>query len=124
MIEKDGFDFSFDPKGCSNCEGYCCSGESGYIWLSKKEIEDIAVFLGVQVGEFLEHHCIKVGYKYSLKEYIDDKKGSCCIFFDTITNRCSVYEVRPSQCKKFPFWDSFKQQKNKVFTECPYTYKL
>lgn len=124
MTFKEGFSFSFEESGCDECQGHCCTGESGYIWLSKKEIDEIARFLGLEVAQFLEMKCIKVGYKYSLKEYVDEKKGSCCIFFDTITNRCAVYEVRPSQCRDFPFWESFKQEKDKVFIECPYTYKL
>ena len=36
---KSGFGYSFDPSKCSVCKGKCCIGESGYIWISKSEIE-------------------------------------------------------------------------------------
>ena len=28
-----------------------------------------------------------------------------CPFLDTATNRCTVYQARPVQCRTFPFWD-------------------
>ena len=29
-----------------------------------------------------------------------------CIFLDSKTRKCMVYEARPRQCKTWPFWDS------------------
>ncbi len=35
IVTKEGFDFTFDPIGCETCEGNCCIGESGNIWINK-----------------------------------------------------------------------------------------
>jgi Fe-S-cluster containining protein len=43
-----------------------------------------------------------VGARRSLVEYSDGD----CIFLDPKTRGCSVYEVRPKQCRTWPFWPS------------------
>jgi len=42
LIKKDGFNFAFKPSVCSICQGNCCIGEKGYIWIDMSEIEDLA----------------------------------------------------------------------------------
>jgi len=49
MIREEGYNFSFMPSACVSCGGACCIGESGYIWVNYKEIEDIANFLGLSI---------------------------------------------------------------------------
>lgn len=124
MMVKEGFDFSFDEGGCALCGGHCCTGESGYIWLSSGDVEAIADFLGADRESFLREYCLKVGYKYSLKEKDVLESGSACIFFDTDLKRCQIYDLRPKQCRDFPFWESFKTNKDEVYKECPYVKKL
>ncbi len=114
IIKKDGFDFAFDPAQCANCEGDCCRGESGYIWVNPKEMERIARFLKISIEEFKQEYLKKVGYRYSIKEI--QKNGEFfCLFFD---QGCEIYEVRPSQCRSYPFWDHFKTNKEEVCKEC------
>jgi len=113
MIFKDGFDYGFDPSKCSECEGNCCIGESGYIWVNKEEIKNISKFLGISEEEFIKTYLIKVGYKYSIKEK-KYKDGYACIFFE---NGCKIYDVRPTQCRTYPFWDYFKTHKE-YLKEC------
>ena len=115
LISKEGFSYRFDPKACMECNGNCCIGESGYIWVSPVEIKEIAKFLGIDEKEFKERYLIKIGYKYSIKEK-PYKDGFACIFFD---NGCKIYEVRPKQCRSFPFWDYFKTHLNELIKECP-----
>jgi len=117
IIEKEGFPYKFDADACKECEGNCCIGESGYIWVSPLEIKDIANFLKIDEEVFRNRFLIKVGYKYSIKER-PYKNGYACIFFD---NGCTIYPVRPKQCRTFPFWEHFKERKNLEFLlkECP-----
>ncbi len=118
LVKKDGFKFAFDASACERCEGRCCTGESGYIWCSVKEMQDIAKFLGLEFSEFTSKYIKKVGYKYSLIEQkVEDSFE--CIFFDSKLKRCSIYEVRPKQCRTYPFWDSFKDEIDEVVKECP-----
>ncbi len=119
IITKDGFDFGFDPKMCKECGGGCCTGESGYVWVNSKEIENIAKFLKISVEEFKQKYLIKVNGKFSIKEKKLSPNNYACLFFDTNTNKCSIYEVRPIQCSTFPFWEFFKNNKKEVKKECP-----
>ncbi|MDO5046304.1 YkgJ family cysteine cluster protein [Campylobacter sp.] len=117
MIKKSGFEYEFDFSKCSECGGKCCTGESGYIWISPCEIEALAGFLKLSVDEFKREFLQKCGYKFSIKEKIY-KDGYACIFFDEINQNCSVYEFRPKQCETFPFWDYFKTHFNELEEEC------
>jgi Fe-S-cluster containining protein len=115
IIQKEGFNYKFDTDACKNCEGNCCIGESGYIWVSPKEIKEIASFLGIDEEIFKSRFLIKVGYRFSLKEK-PYKDGFACIFFE---NGCKIYPVRPLQCRTFPFWDYFKDHLDELKKECP-----
>jgi Fe-S-cluster containining protein len=118
MIKKNGFKFAFDPLACGSCEGRCCTGESGYVWITPKEMQEVAKLLDMGFDEFTSSYVKKVGYRYSL---VEKKVGASyeCIFFDSKLKRCSIYEARPKQCRTFPFWDSFKDNIDEVVKECP-----
>ena len=117
-IFKEGFGFSFDSKACETCEGNCCIGESGYIWVSPTDIQNIAGFLSEDIDKFYEKYIQKVKYKFSLKE-IEYNDGLKCVFFDEQKKGCSIYPVRPIQCRTFPFWEHFKKNIKEVEDECP-----
>lgn len=119
LLKKSGFDFSFNPKLCSECEGDCCIGESGFIWINLDEIETLANYLNLSTKEVREKFLIKIKYRYSIKEIELSENNYACIFFDLEQKHCSIYEVRPKQCKDFPFWDYFKDKKEEVKEECP-----
>ncbi len=119
IIEKDNYPYKFDATVCSNCDGNCCIGESGYIWISKKEIENLALFLNISIEELGIKYLLKVGYKYSLKEKKISNNNYACIFFDLKQKKCSIYDVRPNQCRTFPFWEYFKNNVKEVQQECP-----
>lgn len=119
IVKKEGFDFGFDPSGCDTCAGNCCIGESGYIWINKSEIETLANHLNMSIENLSNKYLFKVGYKFSIKEKQLDNNNYACAFFDLEKKCCSIYEARPIQCRTFPFWDYFKQNKEEVFKECP-----
>ena len=115
IISKEGFSYKFNQNACMECEGNCCIGESGYIWVTPKEIKEIAKFLNMDTEKFKELYLIKVGYKYSIKEK-PYKNGFACIFFN---KGCTIYPVRPKQCRTYPFWDYFKTHLDELIKECP-----
>ena len=119
MIKKDGFEFGFDEIKCASCDGNCCIGESGYIWITPLEIESLALFLKLSVSEVKKKYLDKIRYKYSIKEIKTKKDNYSCVFFDLEFRRCSIYDLRPSQCRSFPFWEHFKKNKEEVIKECP-----
>lgn len=117
-MRKDGFAYAFDPSKCETCEGRCCTGESGYIYISQEEILNIAALLQLDIPTFVETYLFKKGYKYSIKEVVHEGSNDC-IFFDRKINGCSIYEARPTQCRTFPFWDYFRQRVDELKQECP-----
>jgi len=118
LIEKEGFSFKFNPLACIECGGRCCIGESGYIWVKYKEIEKISNYLNLKIEEFAIKYLKRVKSRYSLKEIEIDKNNFACIFFDTLSKRCQIYQVRPIQCQKYPFWDIYKNNIEEVKKEC------
>jgi len=117
-MKKEGFSFAFNPKACETCEGNCCIGESGYVWVTPAEIKAIAAFLKMDETRFKKEHLRKMQYRYSLKERQIGESYEC-EFFDKTKRGCTIYEVRPSQCRTFPFWDYFKSHVREVEEECP-----
>ncbi|GIK16647.1 MAG: zinc/iron-chelating domain-containing protein [Planctomycetota bacterium] len=93
----DGLQFS-----CTQC-GNCCSGPPGYVWVTKEDIRAIAAHLGREDGTLDRSEVRGVGGRYSLTE----KPGGDCIFLERRDGKayCSVYPVRPIQCRTWPFWD-------------------
>ena len=118
LMKEDGFTYAFNPQACDSCEGKCCTGESGYIYVTKIEIEKIALLLKIDVKEFVNQYLFKKMYKYSIKE---KKIGESyeCIFYDSTKNGCTIYDARPLQCKTFPFWDYYKTRVDELKLECP-----
>jgi Fe-S-cluster containining protein len=84
---------------CTEC-GNCCTDTSGYVELTEEEAGKIAKFWGLSETEFLEKFIEVPGNAASL-HLISHQNGDC-IFL--VENRCSVYLVRPLQCRTFPFW--------------------
>lgn len=118
IIKEDGFSYAFETSACASCEGRCCTGESGNIFVTADEIKKIAKLLQVKEKKFIVSYLEKRGYKYSLKERIVGLSHDC-IFFDRAIGGCTIYEARPKQCITFPFWDYFKNNLDELKAECP-----
>ena len=103
---------------CAQC-GNCCTGGPGYVWISKDEIVKLAAHLKLTPEETVERYCRKVDGKFSLKERRTPAGLYDCIFLKDIKvshrdgegneikhtiRACSVYPVRPLQCRTWPFW--------------------
>ena len=86
---------------CTDC-GNCGTGAPGYVWVNKAEIEAIARLVHVDLGTFEKKYLRRVGIRYSLVEF----RNGDCVFFDPEKRTCGIYEVRPRQCRTWPFWPS------------------
>jgi Fe-S-cluster containining protein len=118
LMSQEGYPYKFNPSACETCQGKCCTGESGYIYVNMSEIENIAKLLEMDIKVFAAEYLFKKGYKYSIKEQLHNGSHEC-IFYDRVTNGCKIYEARPTQCRTFPFWDYFKTRVNELKLECP-----
>ncbi|MEA3523549.1 MAG: YkgJ family cysteine cluster protein [Campylobacterota bacterium] len=118
MVRKDDFSYAFDTHACASCGGRCCIGESGNIFVTSLEIENIIKVLNLDIDSFYKEYIRKQGYKFSLRE---KKFGDSydCIFFQRENGGCRIYEARPLQCRSFPFWDYYKQRVAELKLECP-----
>ncbi len=58
--------------------------------------------LKLSTAEFEERYVRKVGIRKSLVEL----DNGDCIFFDSNSRKCTVYDARPRQCRTWPFWSS------------------
>ncbi len=117
-MHEAGYNYSFDPNACESCGGNCCTGESGYIFLNQREMEAIAEHLELSMAALKEEYLYKKGYKFSIMERIVEDSHDC-IFFDRDIKGCSIYPVRPTQCRTFPFWSYFKTHEDELRAECP-----
>lgn len=120
LLQCKGFHYAFNPKKCEECGGKCCYGESGYIFVSIGELQDIAQFLQMSFEELCLHYVRKVGYRFSFieKACMDSKNGIRCVFFNENTKQCDIYAVRPKQCRTFPFWSIYQKDDNELFQRC------
>ena len=90
---KDGLRFE-----CQRC-GRCCRGEPGAVWVNKGEMGDISSFLGITPEAFAKNYLRSINGRLSLLEY----GNGVCAMYD---GGCKIYDVRPGQCRAFPFWKS------------------
>ena len=93
--EPEGLRFSC-REGCSAC----CRGEPGVVAVDERECSTIAARLKLGEDEFRRRFCRRNGPNaWSLTERLN---GDCV--FITPEDRCSIYAVRPRQCRTYPFW--------------------
>jgi Fe-S-cluster containining protein len=92
---KDGLNFT-----CTQC-GKCCTGEPGFVWVDDAEIDKLAANRGMNRAEFAAVYTYRTRGKVSLRE----KANGDCTFWDAARG-CTVYPVRPKQCRTWPFWES------------------
>ena len=120
VLEKSSENAPWYDEGlkftCTQC-GNCCTGGPGYVWISKGEIALLAEHLKMTPADVVEKYCRKIDGKFSLKEHRSPAGLYDCIFLkemsvpkqgdETVTHTiraCSVYSVRPLQCRTWPFW--------------------
>ncbi|ETR72517.1 MAG: hypothetical protein OMM_07466 [Candidatus Magnetoglobus multicellularis str. Araruama] len=118
LVTRQGFNYVFDPKTCEYCPGFCCCGESGFVWINQNDIHRISSFLSIPVIDCIQHYLRRINNRYSAQEYYTPS-GLACIFFDSVVKHCQIYTVRPAQCRSYPFWDCFKNNLELCVDECP-----
>ena len=85
--------------GCTG-SGECCTahGSYEYVFMSRAEERALAVHQGMSLREFRRHHTKRAGLGQRSLRF----PGGKCTFLQG--KRCTVYEVRPQQCRTWPFW--------------------
>ena len=110
----DGVHFSCQ----ANC-GRCCDQPGGIVYLSPDDARRLADHAQLTVDDWLERDAEQTyDGRFVLKSREED--GSCIHLNEQ--KQCSVYEVRPQQCKAFPWWGenlATDSEWKKVKSECP-----
>jgi uncharacterized protein len=83
----------FECVKCGNC---CCV--PGYVFLNIKEAQKIAKHMKMDYCEFEKMYIKKFQNQLALKTPV---VGGCIFWKD---KKCTIYELRPSQCRTFPYW--------------------
>jgi len=85
---------------CTRC-GRCCETAGDYfVFLTEEEAEQIRVQRGLSRSWFMRRYLRRLGDgQLVLAAGANDR----CIFLGA-QSRCSIYPVRPLQCKTYPFW--------------------
>jgi hypothetical protein len=97
---KDGLKFS-----CTGC-GQCCTGSPGFVWVTEDEIDQIADHLNLKTSDFSRLYIRRVDGRLSL---IEMAKTYDCVFLKD--RKCTIYNVRPKQCRTFPWWPQHLKSK-------------
>jgi Fe-S-cluster containining protein len=92
---QDGLRFT-----CTRC-GHCCTGEPGSVWVDDAELAAIAAHRGETIDEVKALYTRWTDRGRTLRE----KLNGDCVFYDA-REGCTVYPVRPPQCRTWPFWES------------------
>ena len=110
----DGVHFSCQP----DC-GRCCDEPGGIVDLSRVDAQRLADHAGLSVKEFLKRDCTTtLDGRYVLRS---NQSDGICIYLDE-NKQCSIYQVRPQQCKAFPWWAENLRSKRswkQVKATCP-----
>lgn len=111
ILVYPGYAYGFNPSACQKCSGRCCKGDEGAVWLTQEEIRRIE-----------DHTKGSVDVKITRKGLHLNMTKEGCPYLKKDGN-CSIYPVRPQQCRLFPFWPNLKY-KDKVINHCPGTWRL
>ena len=90
---------------CTQC-GNCCTGPPGYVLFEEDDAAAIARHLKISLAEFYEKYTHDLGPRRSLGE-VRSQQGCDCVFLrrdEKGKALCSIYSVRPQQCRTWPFW--------------------
>jgi Fe-S-cluster containining protein len=84
---------------CVRC-GTCCKDE-GIVFFSADEIRRAADYLNIGERDFIERYLFYAsgGYAHRVNEH------NACAFLEK--NICVINEVKPEQCKSFPYWREY-----------------
>ncbi|MBS0634094.1 MAG: YkgJ family cysteine cluster protein [Verrucomicrobia bacterium] len=91
---KEGLRFK-----CTEC-GKCCTGAPGFVWITQEEMEAMARHLAISVDLFKRRYVRIRNNRLCLVE--KKSENNACIFLEG--KRCQIYQVRPKQCRTFPWW--------------------
>ena len=113
---ENGLHFS-----CTQC-AKCCCGTPGVVFLEKHELKALAKHEELTEEEFIKVfcRCIVLDDGSKLLSLRENSKFECIFWKENAG--CSVYPLRPVQCRTYPFWSNVLKDEenwNKEKERCP-----
>lgn len=86
---------------CTQC-GECCwtRGAYSHVYLTTGDLENLAKATGTTVKEARERFTFRDENGWTELDF----SGGRCVMLNADTNLCTIYDLRPTQCRTFPFW--------------------
>lgn len=94
-----GLRFECQP-GCTKC----CE-QQGFVYLTEGDLERISAYVGMTPQEFEKRYVYRTRRRMRLRV----PKHQQCRFLRE--GGCSIHEVKPVQCRVFPFWPELVESK-------------
>jgi len=107
----DGVEFN-----CKQC-GHCCRRE-GLVFLTTEDLHQLQDYFKLDHAQLKEKYLSTYNRQLILKEH----PSGGCVFAREPDGRCPIYEVRPHQCRTYPYWPEAIIDKNWFIDEsrlCP-----
>ena len=104
---------------CTRCS-CCCRFDSGYVWLSERDLERLCAGLGETRDQVIHNYCRAVDMAGFKQLSLDEQENYDCVFWRD--GCCSVYDHRPLQCQAFPFWGPYmysREDWDRLERSCP-----
>ena len=97
--DTDGLHFK-----CTGC-GRCCLND-GEVWMDGAEFSDVADFMNVSLSDLMNEYTETVSGGWAkMNSYVSPVTNEeKCIFLAEDDKQCTIYSVRPNQCRTYPWW--------------------
>ena len=100
MDSQNSFPYTFNKNICKTCDGKCCRGFAGYVWISENELEKIAGTRKMEVASFSKQYVRKVQGRFALQERVINGEYFCCFLTPSIVGVQSI-KADPSNAELF-----------------------
>lgn len=97
-ITSNGSPANYD---CAKCPAYCCAVYER-VQVTKRDINRLARHFGVSYETAMHKYTRLFNNERILRRKADPILGQACMFLNTETRRCKIYEARPLACREYP----------------------
>jgi hypothetical protein len=113
MNSNNDFNFSLSAPGCREFGGFAihsamrfqcqpgcirCCEQKGFVYVTREDIARLAEHLGITRAEFKRRYLCGTA---PLLRFRKQRQKQCPFL---LSDGCSVHEVKPLQCRSFPYW--------------------
>ena len=98
---QDSADLRFKCTGC----GRCCLND-GEVWMDGGEFNEVADFMNISLATLMDDYTDMISGGWAkMKNYVSPiTNQDKCIFLAEDNKECTIYSVRPNQCRTYPWW--------------------